>query len=196
MCLVGKSAPNFTASAILPYGDLLEDFSLSAHLAGAYGVLFFWPLSGALGSLSELLAYDDRACQLAALGAKLVGVLVGGVWREAFATPNKSSGDLAFPLVVDKTKGIAKAYDVLHDEAGTALRGTFLIDRSGVVRHQLVNDLPLGRNVDEAVRMLEALRFHEDRGEFCPADWRPPGRSQRRAGSRSSHFAYFAIETV
>jgi peroxiredoxin 2/4 len=194
MCvLVGKLAPNFTAEAILPYGDILEDFTLGAHLEGSYGVLFFWPLISAFPCLSEILAYDDRACQLAALGAKLVGVLVGGASRTLAAVQGRLS-NLAFPLVIDEKKAISESYDVLHDDSRNALRGTFLIDRAGVVRHQLVNDLPLGRNVDEAVRMLEALRFHEDRGEFCPADWRPQGSAA--LATRQARSAYFAVETL
>jgi peroxiredoxin (alkyl hydroperoxide reductase subunit C) len=175
--LVGKPAPDFTASAVLPDGDIVNDFNLKHHLKGSYGIVFFWPLDFTFVCPSEILAYDNRAPALAQLGAKLIGVSIDSefthnAWRN---TPVKDGGlgPVSFPMVADKTKQIAKDYGVLIEGAGVALRGTFLIDKNGVVRHQLVNDLPLGRNADEAVRMLEALKFHEEHGEVCPAGWRP-----------------------
>jgi peroxiredoxin (alkyl hydroperoxide reductase subunit C) len=181
--LVGKPAPDFTASAVLPDGDIVNDFTLSRHLAGSYGVVFFWPLDFTFVCPSEILAYDHRAPALQKLGAKLIGVSIDSefthnAWRN---TPVKDGGlgSVTFPMVADKTKSIAKAYGVLLDDAGVALRGTFLIDKNGIVRHQLVNDLPLGRNADEAVRMVEALQFHEQYGEVCPAGWRPGDKGMK-----------------
>ena len=175
--LVGKSAPNFTASAVLPDGDIVDDFNLKTYLDGSYGVVFFWPLDFTFVCPSEILAYDHRAKALEALGGKLIGVSVDSefthnAWRNT-PVDQGGLGKVSFPMVADKTKAIAREFDVLIEDAGVALRGTFLIDRDGIVRHQIVNDLPLGRNADEAVRMLEALTFHEEHGEVCPANWRP-----------------------
>jgi peroxiredoxin (alkyl hydroperoxide reductase subunit C) len=175
--LVGRQAPDFTASAVLPDGEIVNDFNLQTHLNGSYGVLFFWPLDFTFVCPSEILAYDHRREALEALGGKLVGVSVDSefthnAWRNTPANDG-GLGPVGFPMIADKTKAIAQSYGVLIEYAGVALRGTFLIDRQGVVRHQVVNDLPLGRNADEAVRMLEALKFHEEHGEVCPAGWRP-----------------------
>lgn len=174
--LIGRKAPDFTAAAVLPDGDIVDDFSLSTFLDGSYGVVFFWPLDFTFVCPSEILAYNARLGALADKQTKLVGVSIDSqythlAWRN---TPVNEGGlgDVGFPMVADVTKSIARDYGVLTD-GGVALRGTFLIDRDGVVRHQLVNDLPLGRNADEAVRMVDALQFHEEHGEVCPAGWKP-----------------------
>jgi peroxiredoxin (alkyl hydroperoxide reductase subunit C) len=194
--LVGRAAPDFTAAAVLPDGGVVEDFTLSRHLGGCYGILFFWPLNFTSVCPSEIFAYDRRVCRLAALGAKLVGVSVDSerahaAWRNTPASQG-GIGPVGFPMVADKTKAIAADYGVLVEDAGVALRATFLIDRAGLIRHQLINDLPLGRNAEEAVRILEALRFHEDSGEACPADW----HAHHRGAGRQKHTAYFTIETL
>jgi peroxiredoxin (alkyl hydroperoxide reductase subunit C) len=172
--LVGKAAPDFTAAAVMPDGQISEAFTLSDYLKGAYGLVFFYPLDFTFVCPSEILAYSHRAAKFAELNTKVVAVSVDSqfthaAWRE---TPVEKGGlgPVSFPMVADLTKQIARDYDVLINDA-VALRGTFLIDRDGVVRHQLVNDLPLGRNADEAVRMVEALQFHEEHGEVCPAGW-------------------------
>lgn len=174
--LIGRKAPDFTAAAVLGDGEIVEDFNLTTHLDGQYGVVFFWPLDFTFVCPSEILAYNARVPLLADEGAKLVGVSVDSqythlAWRN---TPVNEGGlgEVGFPMVADLTKKIARDYGVLTD-GGVALRGTFLIDRDGIVRHQMVNDLPLGRNADEAVRMVEALKFHEQFGEVCPAGWKP-----------------------
>jgi peroxiredoxin (alkyl hydroperoxide reductase subunit C) len=172
--LVGRQAPDFTAPAVLPDGDIVEDFNLREYLDGHYGIVFFYPLDFTFVCPSEILAYSHRADALAELDAKLVSVSVDSqythyAWRN---TPVNEGGlgPVKFPMVADITKQIARDYGVLIDES-VALRGTFLIDREGKVRHAFINDLPLGRNADEAVRMVEALRFHEEFGEVCPANW-------------------------
>jgi len=172
--LVGKAAPDFTAAAVMPDGQINEAFTLSDYLKGSYGLVFFYPLDFTFVCPSEILAYSHRAARFAELNTKVVAVSVDSqfthaAWRE---TPVEKGGlgPVTFPMVADLTKQIARDYDVLINDA-VALRGTFLIDRDGVVRHQLVNDLPLGRNADEAVRMVEALQFHEEHGEVCPAGW-------------------------
>jgi peroxiredoxin (alkyl hydroperoxide reductase subunit C) len=173
--LVGRQAPDFTAAAVMPDGSIEDNFNLYRYLDGGYGVLFFYPLDFTFVCPSEILAYNNRVEALAALGARLVSVSVDSqyshyAWRN---TPVEQGGlgPVAFPMVADITKRIARDYGVLFDES-VALRGTFLIDRRGTVRQALVNDLPLGRDADEAVRILEALRFHEEHGEVCPAGWR------------------------
>jgi peroxiredoxin (alkyl hydroperoxide reductase subunit C) len=172
--LVGKKAPNFTAPAVTADNEIVEDFDLARYLDGAYGVVFFYPLDFTFVCPSEILAYNNRMAEFRKRGVKVVAISVDSqfshfAWRN---TPVNEGGlgPVKFPLVADIKKTIARDYGVLHDGA-VALRGTFLIDREGIVRHQVVNDLPLGRNADEAVRMVDALQFHEENGEVCPAGW-------------------------
>ena len=173
--LVGKAAPDFTAAAVLANGDIVEDFNLKAHLKGSYGLVFFYPLDFTFVCPSEILAYSNRVPKFEALNVKVVAVSVDSqfthsAWRNT-APADGGLGAVKFPMVADMTKQIARDYDVLIEDQGVALRGTFLIDREGIVRHQVVNDLSLGRNADEALRMVDALQFHEEHGEVCPAGW-------------------------
>ena len=170
--LVTKPAPDFTADAVFGDGQIAK-LSLSS-LKGKYIVLFFYPLDFTFVCPSEIIAFDKALPQFKERGVELIGVSVDSqfshwAWRN---TPVKQGGigPVGFPLVADLTKNIARDYGVLFNEA-VALRGTFLIDREGVVRHAVVNDLPLGRNVDEALRMVDALQFTEKHGEVCPANW-------------------------
>ena len=173
--LVGKQAPDFTAAAVLANGEIVEDFNLKRHLEGSYGLVFFYPLDFTFVCPSEILAYSNRVPKFEERNVKVVAVSVDShfthaAWRNT-APKDGGLGLVKFPMVADLTKSIATDYDVLIDGAGIALRGTFLIDKAGVVRHQVVNDLPLGRNADEALRMVDALQFHEENGEVCPAGW-------------------------
>ena len=172
--LVTKEAPDFTAQAVMPDGSFSE-IKLSAF-RGKYVFLLFYPLDFTFVCPSEIIAFDKLGKALKERNAVLLGVSVDSqfthhAWRE---TPRNKGGIGAvnFPLVADLNKSIARAYDVLVNDS-VALRGLFLIDTHGVVRHQLVNDLPLGRSVDEALRILDALQFTEEHGEVCPANWRP-----------------------
>lgn len=172
--LVGKMAPDFTAKAVMPDNEIVDKFSLHQYLDGDIGILFFYPLDFTFVCPSEILAFNNRLAEFASRGAKVIGISTDShfshiAWKN---TPiNKGGiGQITFPLVADMTKSIARSYDVLVDEA-ISLRGTFLIDKNGVVRHQLINDLPLGRNVDETLRMVDALIFFEKHGEVCPAGW-------------------------
>jgi len=185
--LVGKPAPDFTAKAVMPDNTICEDFQLSAYLKDSYGLLFFYPLDFTFVCPSEILAFDHRAEEFAKRNTKVIAVSVDSqfthlAWR---STPVNSGGlgQVNFPMVADLTKSITASYGILHD-AGIAYRGTFLIDKKGQVRHQVVNDLPLGRNIDEAIRMVDALQFHEKHGEVCPAGWRPgqAGMKASKAG--------------
>lgn len=172
--LVNRQAPDFTAPAVLADGTLVENFKLS-DLRGKYVVLFFWPLDFTFVCPSEIIAHDNRVEKFKDLGVEVVGISVDSqythyAWRN---TPVEKGGigPVRFPMVADVKHDIVRAYGVEHPD-GVALRASFLIDRNGVVQHQVVNNLPLGRDVDEMLRMVEALQFTEEHGEVCPAGWR------------------------
>jgi peroxiredoxin (alkyl hydroperoxide reductase subunit C) len=172
--LVGKKAPDFTAPAVMPDGTINESFSLS-DFKEKYVVLFFYPLDFTFVCPTELIAFSRRIKEFEERGVQVIGCSVDSqfthvAWRN---TPVEDGGvgAIAYPLVADVKHEICRAYDVEFDEAGVAFRGSFLIDEAGIVRHQVVNDLPLGRNVDEMLRMVDALQFTEKYGEVCPAGW-------------------------
>ena len=172
--LVTQQAPDFTAAAVMPDGSIKENFKLS-DLRGKYVVLFFYPLDFTFVCPSEIIAHDHRVAKFKELGVEVVGVSIDSqfshfAWRE---TPVEKGGigRVGFPLVADVKHEITKAYGIEHP-AGVALRGSFLIDKAGVVQAQIVNNLPLGREVDEMVRLVEALQFTEQHGEVCPAGWK------------------------
>ena len=171
--LVTKEAPDFTAQAVMPDNTFAE-LKLSSF-RGKYVVLFFYPLDFTFVCPSEIIAFDKVVAKFREKNAEVISVSVDShfthlAWKE---TPREKGGigNVQFPMVSDLTKEIARSYGVLLNDA-IALRGLFLIDQEGVIRHALVNDLPLGRNVDEALRMLDALQFFEKNGEVCPANWR------------------------
>lgn len=172
--LVGRPAPDFVAPAVMPNNEINADFCLRNHLEGSYGLVFFYPLDFTFVCPSEILAHDHRLAAFADRNTKVVAVSVDSqfthlAWKNT-PVDKGGLGRVGFPMVADLTKAIARSYGVLVNDS-VALRGTFLIDRAGIVRHQVVNDLPLGRNVDEALRMVDALQFHEEHGEVCPAGW-------------------------
>jgi peroxiredoxin (alkyl hydroperoxide reductase subunit C) len=171
--LVTQQAPNFTATAVMA-DNSFQEIKLSNY-RGKYVVLFFYPLDFTFVCPSEILAFDRKVEEFNKKDCELIGVSVDShfthlAWKQT-ETKNGGIGNIHYPLVADITKDIARAYGVLHDDS-VALRGLFLIDKDGVVRHAIVNDLPLGRNVDEALRTLDALQFTEEHGEVCPANWR------------------------
>ena len=171
--LVTRQAPDFTAQAVLPDNSFAE-LTLSSY-RGKYVVLFFYPLDFTFVCPSEIIAFDKALEKFEAKNAQVLGVSVDShfthlAWKNT--PPDRGGiGQVKYPLVADLSKKIAKKYGVLFGKE-VALRGLFLIDTEGVVRHALVNDLPLGRSVDEALRILDALQFHEEHGEVCPANWR------------------------
>ncbi len=172
--LVGKQAPDFTVPAVLADGQIVDSFSFSEATRGKYAVVFFYPLDFTFVCPSELIAFDHRIDEFKSRGVEVIGVSIDShfthnAWRN---TPVNQGGigPVRYTLAADITHGIAKDYDV-ESAIGVAFRGSFLIDKNGVVRHQVVNDLPLGRNVDEMIRMVDALQFHEEHGEVCPAGW-------------------------
>jgi peroxiredoxin (alkyl hydroperoxide reductase subunit C) len=173
--LVGKEAPDFTAQAVMPDNSIKADFNLKSHIKGKYGVLFFWPLDFTFVCPSEIIAFDNRIDEFKKRGVELIGISVDSqythyAWKNT-PVDKGGIGNIRFPMVADITKSIARDYDVLLNNA-VAFRGTFLIDKKGVVRHQIVNDLPIGRNVEETLRTIDALAFHEEHGEVCPANWK------------------------
>ena len=173
--LAGKPAPDFTAVAVMGDGSINENFNLKDYIGDDYGLVFFYPLDFTFVCPSEILAFNNRMDTFRELGVKVVAVSVDSqfshaAWRNT-PTDQGGLGPVEFPMVADITKQIARDYDVLIEEDGVALRGTFLIGKDGNVWHQYVNFLPLGRNVDEFVRLVEALQFHEEHGEVCPAGW-------------------------
>lgn len=172
--LVGKQAPDFTVPAVLGSGEIVDSFNFSSAIRGKYAVLFFYPLDFTFVCPSELIAFDHRIEDFTSRNVEVVGVSIDShfthnAWRN---TPVSKGGigAVRYTLAADLTHSIAKDYDV-ESSIGVAYRGSFLIDRNGMVRHQVVNDLPLGRNIDEMIRMIDALQFHEEHGEVCPAGW-------------------------
>jgi len=175
MVLVTRQAPDFTSSAVLGNGEIVNNFNFKKHVNGKAAVLFFYPLDFTFVCPSELIAFDHRYEEFKKRGVEVVGVSIDSefthnAWRNT-PTENGGIGAVKYALAADVKHEIAKAYGIEHPEAGVALRASFLIDKNGVVRHQVVNDLPLGRNIDEMLRMVDALQFHEEHGEVCPAQW-------------------------
>ena len=175
MVLVTRQAPDFTCAAVLGNGEIVNNFNFKKHINGKAAVLFFYPLDFTFVCPSELIAFDHRYEEFKKRGVEVVGVSIDSqfthnAWRNT-PTENGGIGAVKYALAADVKHDIAKAYGIEHPEAGVALRASFLIDKNGVVRHQIVNDLPLGRNIDEMLRMVDALQFHEEHGEVCPAQW-------------------------
>ncbi|MBD1576695.1 MULTISPECIES: peroxiredoxin [Vibrio] len=175
MVLVGRQAPDFTAAAVLGNGEIVDAFNFADFTKGKKAVVFFYPLDFTFVCPSELIAFDKRFEDFKAKGVEVIGVSIDSqfshnAWRKT-AIADGGIGEVKYPLVADVKHEIVKAYDVEHPEAGVAFRGSFLIDEDGTVRHQVVNDLPLGRNIDEMLRMVDALNFHQKNGEVCPAQW-------------------------
>ncbi|MEG3639580.1 peroxiredoxin [Magnetococcus sp. PR-3] len=171
--LVTKQAPDFKATAVMA-DNSFEEISMSDY-KGKYVVLFFYPLDFTFVCPSELIAFDHRLAEFEKRNVQVLGCSVDShfshlAWKNTEVN-NGGIGQVKYPLVADLNKQIARDYDVLFNDA-IALRGSFLIDKEGVVRHQVVNDLPLGRNIDEMLRMIDALQFTEEHGEVCPAGWK------------------------
>ncbi|WP_444896448.1 peroxiredoxin [Microbulbifer sp. EKSA008] len=172
--LVGKPAPDFTAAAVLGNGEIVDTFNLKEAIKGKKAVVFFYPLDFTFVCPSELIAFDHRFAEFEKRGVEVIGVSIDSqfshnAWRNT-SVNDGGIGPVKYTLVADVKHEICQAYDVEAD-AGVAFRGSFLIDEEGTVRHQVVNDLPLGRNVDEMLRMVDALAFHQEHGEVCPAGW-------------------------
>lgn len=175
MVLVTRQAPDFTASAVLGNGEIVNDFNFKKHIAGKKAVLFFWPMDFTFVCPSELIAFDKRYQAFKERGVEVVGVsfdseFVHNAWRNT-SIEDGGIGKVQYAMVADIKREVQQAYGIEHPEAGVALRASFLIDEQGVVRHQIVNDLPIGRDIDEMLRVVDALQFHQQHGEVCPAQW-------------------------
>jgi peroxiredoxin (alkyl hydroperoxide reductase subunit C) len=187
--LVGKPAPDFNATAVVD-GDFKKNFKLS-DFRGKNVVLFFYPLDFTFVCPTELHAFQEKLDHFKKMNTEVIGCSIDSEFSHlAWLNTPKTNGGIQgvkYPIVADVTKSIARDYDVLIPEAGVALRGTFLIDSKGIVRQQTVNDLPLGRSVDEMIRLVEALDFHEKNGEVCPANWKKGEKTMKpnQAGLKS-----------
>lgn len=188
MSLVGKKAPNFKSAAVINGGEIVKDFSLEQYLGKKYVLFFFYPLDFTFVCPTEIIAFQEKIAEFEKRNVAVVGCSVDSEFSHwAWLNTELKNGGIKgvrFPLVADLSKTISENYDVLagqysYNEEGqsefhgapVAYRGLFLIDKNGVVRHQLINDLPLGRSVDEAIRMIDALQHFEEYGEVCPANW-------------------------
>ena len=185
--LVAKPAPEFEASAVMPNGGIVDNFKL-ADYKGKYVALFFWPLDFTFVCPSEIIAHDHRIEKFKEKGVEVIGVSIDSkhthyAWRNTDVNQG-GIGAVKFPIVADVNHAITQAYGVEHPEDHVAMRATFLIDKEGIVQHQIVNNLPLGRNVDELLRLVDALQFHEEHGEVCPAGWQKgdPGMKENAEG--------------
>jgi len=172
--LVTKKAPDFTATAVMADGQIKEGFNLYDNIGEKGAVLFFWPLDFTFVCPSEIIAFSKRVADFEERGIQVIGCSIDSefshfAWRET-KVEEGGIGRVKFPMVADITKQIARDYDVLFEES-VALRGSFLIDKDGTVRHAVINDLPLGRNIDEMVRMVDTMLFTNEHGEVCPAGW-------------------------
>lgn len=181
MSLVGKKAPEFKAKAVVK-DKIYDDFCLSDFL-GKYVIFFFYPLDFTFVCPTELHAFQEKLKEFEKRNAQVIGCSIDSCFSHvAWLSSPKSKGGIqgvTYPIVSDIHKSISRAFHVLKEEDGIAYRGLFLIDRDGVVRHQLVNDLPIGRSVDEVLRILDALIFHEQNGEVCPANWRAGAKAMK-----------------
>ena len=173
--LVGKPAPDFTVPAVLATGEIVDSYNFAEATKGKYALVFFYPLDFTFVCPSELIALDHRIPDFKARNVEVVGVSIDShfthnAWRNT-AVNDGGIGPVSYTLAADMKHEIAQAYDV-ESAGGVAYRGTFLIDKNGIVRSQIVNDLPLGRNMEELIRLVDALQFNEEHGEVCPANWK------------------------
>ncbi len=174
--LVGREAPDFTVSAVLGTGEIVNCFNLREAISGRYGLIFFYPLDFTFVCPSELIALDHVIEEFQKRDVEVIGVSIDSqfthnAWRNT-AIQDGGIGPVRYTLAADISHSICRSYGVEHPEAGVAFRGSFLIDRNGIVRSQLVNDLPIGRNIPDLLRTIDALQFFEEYGEVCPANWK------------------------
>jgi len=173
--LVGRKAPDFTVPAVLGSGEIIDKFNLHDALRDKYGLVFFYPLDFTFVCPSELIALDHRMDEFISRDVEVVAVSIDSQFtHNAYRNTtiqNGGIGPVKYTMASDITHTICQAYGVEHPLAGVAFRGAFIIDKNGVVRSQVVNDLPIGRNIDELLRIIDAVHFFETNGEVCPAGW-------------------------
>lgn len=187
--LVQKEAPDFEAQAVMPDGSF-QSVKMSDY-RGKYVILFFYPLDFTFVCPTEIIAFSEAVDEFEKRNVQVLGVSIDShfshlAWRNTPRTEG-GIGEIRYPLIADMTKSISESYDVLLPN-GIALRGLFLIDKDGVVRHEVVNDLPLGRSVDETLRMVDALQYFEENGEVCPANWKQGARTIKPSPNDSKEF--------
>lgn len=176
MVLVTYPAPDFTAPAVLHNGNIVDKFNFKEFTNNYTTVLFFWPMDFTFVCPSEILAFNQTLPEFNKRNTKLIGVSIDSVyvhnaWRNSLSNDGKI-GKINFTMVSDIKREIQRSYGVEHPQLGVALRASFLIDKNKIIRHQIINDLPFGRNISEIIRMIDALNFHEKNGEVCPANWK------------------------
>lgn len=174
--LVTRQAPDFSVPAVLGNGEIVNKYHFKEATKGKYALIFFYPLDFTFVCPSELIALDHAMAEFKARGVEVIAVSIDSqfthnAWRNT-PVDKGGIGQVQYTMVADVAHNIARAYGVEHPEAGVALRGAFIIDKEGVVRSQIVNDLPLGRNMSEILRLIDALQFTEQHGEVCPANWK------------------------
>ena len=173
--LVGRNAPDFTVPAVTAEGEILDKFNLHEKLKGKYGIVFFYPLNFTFVCPSEMIALDRRIEEFTKRNVEVVSVSIDSQYtHNAYCkttVQNGGIGPVRFTMAADITHSICQSYGIEHPVAGVALRAAFLIDKKGIVRVQIVNDLPIGRNIDELVRLVDAVQFSDEHGEVCPAGW-------------------------
>lgn len=183
--LVGRKAPDFTVPAVLGSGEIVDKFNLHETIKGKYGLVFFYPLDFTFVCPSELIALDHRLPEFTKRGVEVIAVSIDSQFtHNAYRNTSVKAGGIGpvkYTLAADMTHAICQSYGVEHPVAGVAFRGAFIIDKNGVVRSQTVNDLPIGRNIDELVRVVDAVQFFEEKGEVCPAGWQ-----KGKAGMKAS----------
>lgn len=174
--LVGREAPDFRASAVLGNGEIVDNYQFREAIKGKAAVLFFYPLDFTFVCPTELIAFDKRLPEFEKRGVEVVGCSIDSqfthnAWRNT-PVDQGGIGPLKYPLVADMSHAICKAYGIETPDGAVAYRASFLINKEGMVVHQVVNDLPLGRDIDEMLRIVDAMKFHEEHGEVCPAGWK------------------------
>ena len=183
--LVGRKAPDFTVPAVLGSGEIVDQFNLHEALKDKYGLVFFYPLDFTFVCPSELIALDHRMNDFVSRNVEVVAVSIDSHFtHNAYRNTSVKDGGIGpvkFTMAADMTHAICQSYGVEHPVAGVAFRGAFVIDKAGVVRSQVVNDLPIGRNIDELLRVIDAVQFFEECGEVCPAGWQ-----KGKAGMKAS----------
>ena len=194
--MVGKKAPDFSVKAVVNGNEIVENFTLSSF-KGKYVLLFFYPLDFTFVCPTELHAFQEKLSEFNAKNVQVIGASVDS-WYSHLAwlsTPADKGGiqGVTYPIISDFNKTVSQDYDVLVEGMGAAYRGLFLIDKEGIVRHQVVNDLPLGRSVDEALRIIDALQYYEANGEVCPANWQ---KGKKALAATSEGIASYLKETV
>ncbi len=190
--LVGRNAPDFSAAAVLGDGTIVDALQLSQVIKGKYALIFFYPLDFTFVCPSELIALNKRMGEFTKRGVEVLAVSVDSqfthnAWRNT-SVNNGGIGPVSYSLVADVDHSICQSYGVEHPEASIAFRGAFIIDQKGVVRSQIVNDLPLGRNIDELLRLVDALQHHAEFGEVCPAGWMKGDRAMQATSAGVANY--------